>query len=149
MKKFLAACGLVFLPLFVFAQAAELPAVDFFTQLMETVKGFGGFTGVGKISAVIVLLIASMKVSFLNQMLWSKLGKIQAAVAPVLGLIGGILMAGMNGKLPTPAEAMVYISAGVGAIFLHEVLDLIKMTPGIGPMWVSLINLIEGFLGKK
>ena len=150
MKRFFSVLGLfalILLPMLALAQASEIQAADFLAQVLEAVKGFGGLSWVAKVASIVMLLLASMKVSFLNKMLWSKLGKYQAAAAPLLGLAGGLLSAGMAGKLPSLAEAMAYLGAGAGAIILHEILDMVKVIPGIGAMWVSAINVIESVLG--
>ncbi len=119
---------------------------DFLSQVVAVVKSWGGLSSLLKISAVIALLIASMKVSFLNSLIWAKLGGFQVYLAPVLGLIGGLLSIGVSGPV-TIASVFLYASAGGGAVFLHEILDSIKAIPGLGAVYVSLINTIESDLG--
>lgn len=121
---------------------------DFFALVLEAIKGFGGVSWVLKIASIITIIISSMKVSFLNDLIWSKLGAFKSWVAPILGLIAGILMLSKDGGL-TLAGVFAYISAGGGAIILHELLDSIKAIPGLGPTWIWIINMIEASLGKK
>lgn len=129
------------------APAAPAAPADFLTQVLATIQNFGGLSTLMKVSAVILLLIASVKVSFLNQLIWSKLGIYQSLVAPVLGLIAGLVGLFGGGSPITIASVLAYLGAGVGAMGLHEVLDGIKAVPGIGPTWVSIISAIENALG--
>ncbi len=134
-----------------FTQTAVPPVVlapsDFFAQVLAAIQGFGGLSTMLKISTVIMLIIASMKVSFLNTNVWSKLGSAQVWVAPVLGLIGGALSLGTGATPVSAASIFAYVTAGAGAVFLHEILDSVKAIPGIGAIYVTIINLVEGALG--
>lgn len=116
---------------------------DFLNQVLSVIQGFGGLSFMLKASAIITLTIASMKVTALNQLIWSKLGSFQAWLAPILGLVAGILSIGSSGPL-TLAKIFAYMSAGAGAVVLHELLDTIKAVPGLGAIYVSIINVIEG-----
>jgi len=120
---------------------------DFLTQVLAAIQSFGGLSTMLKISAVIMLIVASMKVSYLNTLIWSKLGAAQVYFAPVLGLIAGCLGLGTPGVAVTGATIFAYVSAGGGAVFLHEILDSVKAIPGIGAVYVTVINLIESALG--
>lgn len=117
----------------------------FLAQVFAAIQSFGGLPSVMKISIIVTLCISSMKVTFLNQMIWSKLGSAQAFVAPVLGLVAGILGIGAGHVALTLPVIFAYLAAGSGALALHELLDAIKGIPGIGSVFVSLINLIESF----
>ncbi len=121
---------------------------DFLNQVFAAIAGFGGMPMVLKISSIVLLVIASMKVTPINQLIWSKLGGAQAFLAPILGLVAGLL--GVAGHVPlTWASAFAYLSAGAGAIILHELLDACKAIPGLGSLYVSAINLIESFLNPQ
>lgn len=126
----------------------DLPPGEFFAQVIEVIKQFGGLPTVLKIAAVITLLISSMKVSFLRELFWEKLGQAKAWVAPLLGLIAGILGLAHDGPLTWPV-AFAYLSAGAGAIILHELLDSIKALPGLGEIYVKVIDLVQKALGGK
>lgn len=123
------------------------PPADFLAQVLEAIKSFGGLSTLLKISAVITLIIASMKVTFLNELIWQKLGAAKVYLAPVLGLIAGILGIGTGGAPITIPLIFAYVSAGAGAVFLHEILDTIKALPGLGAIYITIIDLIEGVLG--
>ena len=126
-----------------YALADTVSPADFFSQVIATVQKLGGITWALKVSSIILLVVSSLKVSFINKYFWSKLGAAQAWVAPVLGLAAGLLtVAPVSG----PA-VFAYLSAGAGAVVLHELLDTIKAIPGIGQIYVDLINTIEGALG--
>lgn len=130
-----------------FSQDAIVTApADFFSQVLQVVQNWGGISTMLKIASVITLIVASMKVSYLNQLIWSKLGAAQVYVAPVLGLIGGCLSLGVGGPV-TAASMFAYVSAGAGAVFLHEILDSIKSIPGLGSIYLTVIGLLEGALG--
>lgn len=129
------------------ADSSVVAPQDFLAQVIQVVQQFGGLPMMLKIASVIMLIIASMKVSYINSMVWAKLGAAQVYVAPVLGLIAGILGLGSGGVPVSAALVFAYVSAGAGAVFLHEILDSVKAIPGIGPIYVTLIDLIEGALG--
>lgn len=135
--------AVAFTACYAFAQGVTSPS-DFLTQVVAFVQSLGGMSTLLKISGAIMLVIASLKVSILNTWIWSKLGNIQIWVAPVLGLIAGILSLGTGLTLPA---AFAYITAGAGAVYLHEIMDLVKSIPGIGSIYVSIINFLESVLG--
>lgn len=138
--------SLTFLFSYAFAQDVLAPQ-DFFAQVLEFIKSFGGLPQMAKIAGAILLILASFKVSFLNDLIWSKLGSFKVWAAPILGLAAGILGIGAGGQPITGAAIFAYVTAGAGAVILHELLDTIKAIPGIGQIWVTVINLIEGMLG--
>ncbi len=129
------------------AQVSDPATLGFVDQLADALKHMGGAGAMAKISTILMLLIASMKVSIFNELFWSKLGLFKIWLAPVLGLIAGALGLGTGGAAVTPALLLAFATAGGGAVFLHELLDLIKVLPGVGPMYVLGINLLEKFLG--
>lgn len=119
---------------------------SFVGDVMSVIDQWKGGIPLGlKIACVVLLLIASMKVSFIAP-LWNKLGNFQAFMAPLLGLILGLTLLGSGGPI-TIAAIFAYLASGAGAIALHELLDAIKAIPGIGTAYVAIINVIEGALG--
>jgi hypothetical protein len=124
----------------------EISPADFLTQIMKAIQDFGGLPTVLKIASIIMLIISSMKVSLLRKLLWDKLGDgLKPWIAPLLGLIAGILGLASDGEI-TLATVFAYISAGAGAIILHELLDSVKKIPGIGPVYQTIIDLIQAAL---
>lgn len=128
------------------AASQELPASDFLTQVLQAIKDFGGLPTVLKIAAIITLLLSSMKVTILNELVWSKLGDFKPWAAPILGLIAGLLDLAKAGTV-TWASVFAYISAGAGAIILHDLLDSVKSIPKLGDIYIKLIELIQKALG--
>lgn len=135
-----------FVGAYAFAQSSVVAPSDFLSQVGQAIQNFGGMSTLLKISTIILLIVASMKVSYLNTLIWSKLGNAQAWVPVLLGLIAGILGLGSSGPI-TLASVMAYVTAGAGAIGLHELLDTLKAVPGLGSVYVTVINFIEGILG--
>lgn len=121
----------------------DLPLDQFLNQVFQAITAMGGLPWAGKVAAICLLVVGSMKVSFLRP-LWDKLGAAKVFLAPVLAIIGGIL------SLPeiSVAGVMAYMFAGAGAIALAEVLKAVKEIPGIGPVYVAVIDLISGLLKK-
>jgi len=136
---------LMFFPIIGFANPDELPIQDFLAQVLLAVKEFGGLPWMAKISMIIMLLVGSMKVTFLRGLIWDRLGAAKAWVALILGLIAGIL----NLEVITLPGVLAYIGAGAGAIILHQLLDLVKALPGISPFWIMIIDLIAKVTGGK
>jgi len=130
--------GLLF-PIYAFAD--DLSASDFLSQVLEFIKAFGGLSTVAKISGAVLLIIGSMKVSFLKTY-WDMLGSAKAFVGPVLGLIIGVI----SMSPITLSGLAAYLFAGAGAIILHELLDAVKALPGIGSVYVSIIDFIKKIL---
>lgn len=127
--------------------AAQLPAADFAAQVLQAIKSMGGVSTLVKVSVVLTLIVSSMKVSFLNQLIWSKLGSVKVFVAPALAIVVGVIeMMSGGSKLSLPM-LMAYLAAGGGAVALHEILDALKSIPGIGSVWIALIDLVSSALG--
>lgn len=128
--------------------APEIPVTDFFTQVFEAIKGFGGFSWWMKISAICLLLVSSMRVSILKP-LWDKLGAAKIALAPLLAMIIGVVsLASVDGKI-SGAAVMAYLLAGGGSIILHQLLDAIKELPMVGPKYDAWIDVLKSLLGAK
>lgn len=143
MAKLLTLFALMFTSVFVFAQDAGLPVEDFISQVLVTIENFGGLNWVAKVAAVLAIVISSMKVSFLATY-WEKLGQFKAYLAPVLAIAYGIFSLGVQSENDiTWAGIAAYLTTGLGAIALHELLDTIKAIPGIGSVWVSVIDFIK------
>ena len=137
--------ALVFGATYALAETAPISPVDFLGQVLQAILSFGGLSWMAKVSSVIMLIIASMKVSVLNQWIWSKLGAFQAWLAPILGLVAGVINVLVGGG--NFASVLAFMTAGAGAIILHELLDTIKAIPGLGAFWVQIITGIEKYLG--
>lgn len=149
MKKLVLIFGMVLFARICFSQDTGdvLAPDDFLSQVLAFIKSFGGLSMVLKIAGIVTLIISTMKVSILNQLIWSKLGKLKAWLAPFLGLVAGVLMLSIDNHAITLAAVMAYVASGGGAIYLHELLDTIKGIPGLGQFYVSAIDSVEKMLG--
>lgn len=127
----------------------DVPINDWLKQSMTMIQEFGGVNWIGKISIIMTLVTSSMKVSFLNQMIWSKIKHFQVWVAPLLAVGYCFSLKATEGKFPSMPELIAYFSAGAGAIILHEMLDSAKQIPWLGERWLSIIIMIESALGKQ
>jgi len=147
--KYLTGLFVVLFSVLCFAQATDTPVApaDFLVQVIQFIQQSGGMTWFAKVAGIIMLVVGSMKVTVLNQWIWSKLGSLQVWLAPALGLIGGYLTSLTTGTPVNFASLMAFLAAGVGATYLHEILDLVKAIPGLGAIYVSIINAIENLPG--
>jgi hypothetical protein len=128
-----------------FGADGDLPVQSVIDQVLNLVKAWGGLPWAAKIAACLTVLISLTKVSFIRPY-WDKLGALKTWIAPILALVVGVLSLSIEGKLSLPG-VMAYLFAGAGAIILHELLDSLKKLPGLGAVWVSIIEVIEKLLG--
>ena len=115
---------------------------DFFFRAYLFFNGWGGLGQWLKAATTITLVVSTIKITPLNRLLWSPLGQYQTWVGPVVGLLAGFITQHANHE-----AIFVYVTAGMGSAYIHAILDMIKLIPGIGPMWVVLIDAVEAFLG--
>lgn len=146
------AAVLICIPMLALAQTELVDDVtmtfyDFLSDIFSAIRHFGGISWFSRIALITTLVVSSMKVTFLNKLIWEKFGRAKAWASPIFGLIAGLLALGSDGHLPSIAEAMAYMSAGSGALIFHELLDTIKVIPGLGPKWIAFIEVIESSLG--
>lgn len=136
--------------------AADIPQIpveavitvdQFLGQVLETIRSFGGMPWTLKVAAIIMILVSSMKVSFLRP-LWDKLGAFKVLASLVLSLIAGVLTLGVGPESITFQGIVAYLFAGAGSIVLHELLDVIKSLPGVGQIYTAAIEFIQRFLKK-
>ncbi len=104
---------------------------DFLTELATAARSLGGLSTLAKAVVIITLLVSSLKVTVLRKYVWSRLGSAQVLVAPLLALTAGLLGLGSGGAPLTPAVVVAYLTAGGGAILLHELLDAAKRVPAV------------------
>lgn len=141
-SRLMLAFAVTFIGIAAVAQTAD-PNTDFLNDVLKFIASFGGLSSMLKISGILMLIVASMKVTFLAP-IWNKLPAVlQTFMAPLLGLAAGLLGLGMSGAPVTWASALAFMGAGTGSVFLHEILDGIKALPGIGTVYISIINVIE------
>lgn len=148
--KLLIILTLTFVGVFAFAQdvAAENTDASFFTNLFSYLKSLFDDTvkvsTMAKISGGIVLLISTMKVSFLKP-LWEKLGDKKDWLAPALGLVAGIVGMFVNGSVDFNI-VLAALASGALAPYVHDLLDQVKKIPGLGQIWLTIIDFIKVIL---
>lgn len=111
---------------------------DLFAQLWALIQAFPSLPAAGKISGIILLLISLIKSSLVAP-LWEKLGSWKVVIAPALGLVAGVL------AIHPLSFASLWqgLLGGVLAMGLHQLLDAIKVIPGIGPVYLKVIDVLE------
>ena len=110
-------------------------------SVMSLWQSFPTLPLAGKIAGVLAIVIGLVKSSAL-QPYWAKLGPWQALVAPVLGVVTAILSI----QPLSWAGIWLGLSGGMLAVALSNVLNSVMAMPGVGPLWVSIIQIIERLL---
>lgn len=128
------------------ASQAAVTTQDFVSAVFAAAQSFGGGSWALRCTMCLMLIVASMKVSRFDDLVWKRLGPYQGVLAPLLGLVIGISVLAMQHTLTT-AGAFAYLGTGIGAVGLHELLDAVKALPWIGPNYARLIALAESVLG--
>lgn len=135
---------------FVLAQSVLDPSDSaFIDQVANALKSFGGAPAMVKITIILMLVVGSMKSTLLRKLVWDRLGKAKVWVAPILGIIAGVLEPLLTGQHVTLQSVLIFMTTGFGAVLLFNLLESIKGIPKLGPLYVSLINFIESLLGGK
>lgn len=125
-----------------------------FIQLaLDQSEKFGSFPWAAKIASLMLLVISSFKVTRggwvpVLSKLWPEADGKKPIAVLVASLVLGVLMTGAAGQI-TMAGVLQYVGAGAGSMLIHEILDKVKLIPGLGPVYVSAIKTIEAILGKK
>lgn len=92
-------------------------------------------------------LILTLWKSSVLQPLWAKLpASLQAWMGPLMGIVAAIGSMVANGGSLSWSIIMAGLSTGALGMALHVLLDSIKVLPGIGGIWVTVINYLENFL---
>lgn len=130
-----------------FAQMPEIPASGSFQltveQLVELFKNWEVISSQMKIAMILVMIIGVVKNSAFESY-FKFFGKWKPVVAPTLSLIVAFLFV----QPFTLATALAAITTGVAAGFLSQILDALKTIPGLGSVYVTLIDIIGKLLGK-
>lgn len=127
------------------AQAQD-PGV-YLTQIWNLIGSFGQLPFLLKMSAIVMLLVNSLKIPFFAP-LWDKLGKFKLAAPAFFSIVLGFIDLAMQGKLSLSGLA-AYFFAGVGAPMLYEFLEIVKEIPGVNPLLQAVIAFVENLLAKK
>lgn len=136
-----------FVMAYAFADDGVVAPQDFLAQILDAVRAMGGLSKLALVASVITLVISSMKVSFLNSLIWDRLGAAKVLVAPVLSIAAGLIMSVVGGAKFSLPMIVAYLSSSVGSIAFHQLLDGLKEAPFVGPVLKSVIAWIEKVLG--
>jgi hypothetical protein len=116
--------------------------VSLWGQISTLIPSLASMSPQAKVAAIVALLISVWNSSFLQPYLAS-LGKAANLVGPFLGVVAAVVAI-----QPLSWSAVwVGLSGGVLAIPVMALLDAVKVIPGVGSVYVSAINLVEGWLG--
>lgn len=118
---------------------------DFLGQVWAYISSFGGLSFVLKMSGLVAIIIASVKVSLLRP-LWDRLGNFKALVGPVLSLFVGVVSSLKGDHGFSLSIICAYLFSGSGAVIIHEILDILKAIPGISPTYLKMIELANRML---
>lgn len=125
---------------------------DLFNQVLTTIKLLGGKEWYAAAASFCVLIVGSMKVPGIREKLWDKLTikgfKLQVFVAPLVAVIGGIISLKIETGHIQLRPVLAYLSVGLGAIPLYELLDAIKLTGATNKVLVAVVSAIQGVLKR-
>lgn len=125
------------------AADGDLSVGDFFASIMKYAGEFKDLALKYKIAGALTIILSTIKVSFLREKLWDKWGSAKVLVAPIVGVIIGILM---MEHITFKGILDYMVSIGGGAIVLHQLLDALK-SKLVKYQWAqSLIGFIQGVL---
>lgn len=116
----------------------------FIMEVLQAVSGWKDMPVQFVLAGVVALLVSSLKVEFLRKYLWDKLGAFKVFVAPVLSLLGALLVVDPF----TWSTFWSALTTGAGAIALYEILKALKEFPGISPLVNKIIEFISNFIKK-
>ncbi len=112
---------------------------EIFSSIVEIFKNWSGLSYQYKIAAVLFIIVGIFKNSALAPY-WNGLGKLKPFVAPFLSLVAFLFMI-----QPFTLDAFIAaITTGVAAGYFAQIVDALKLIPGLG----SYIEVISIFIGK-
>lgn len=133
------------LPHLAFADAA--PVVDPLTAWIGSVgaliSGWGGSAWYLKVSGAIMLIVGSMKVPFVENILWNRLSPTMQTLLPaILGLLAGVLSL----HPLTLSGLAAYAFTGLGANLLYEILDLAEVPAASNATLLGILKFLGSFI---
>lgn len=111
-------------------------------MILSLIASFGGLPWVLEIAVFIFLIIAFAKFTPLKKS-WDSLEHLKALVPLAFGLLIGIL----NLQTYSVAGIAAYLLTGAGAMLVHDMLEIVKGVPGLGPSYIGAIEFISRKLG--
>lgn len=119
---------------------------QFIDQVYAALQNFGTLSVLLKASVILTLLISAWKVSVF-QPFWNFFGNFKAFVPPTF-MVGVVVVQSLisSGKVNWNTVG-VAIVVGLTSAGFHDILCDLKSLPGVGPLFIKVIDLIEAFLG--
>jgi hypothetical protein len=138
---------LILFPVLVFGQDVvnETTLSDLLTQISTIFNSWAAWSVTAKISGILFLAVGSIKNSIISKYTWDKLGKFKFIVAPAFSLIAHLIIVSPF----TWNTVWLALTTGICSGFLADLLDAIKVIPGIGTTWVKIVTWIGSLLGKS
>lgn len=146
-KTLVSFIAVFFVMAYAFADDGVVAPQDFLAQILDAVRAMGGVSKLAVVASVITLVISSMKVSFLNSLVWDRLGSAKVLVAPILSIVAGVIVSIAGGAKFSLPMVVAYLGSSVGSVFLHQLLDGLKEAPFVGAPIKSVIAWISKVLG--
>jgi hypothetical protein len=119
--------------------------IAFISEILSTVGGWKGMPVQFILSGVLALVVSSLKVDFIRSLLWDRLGAAKVLLAPVLSLLGALVVV----QPFTWETVWVALSTGAGAIALYEIVNGLKTLPFVSPLVSKVLDLASLFFKKK
>lgn len=117
----------------------------FLMEILQAVSGWKGMPVQFVLAGVVALLVSSLKVDLLRKYLWDRLGPYKVLVAPVLSLLGALVMV----QPFTWSTLWAALTTGAGAIALYELFKVLKALPGVSPLVTKIIDVLSRWLKLK
>lgn len=118
----------------------ELSAI--LNQVIQFIGQWGDFSAQAKLANIVLIIVALWKTSFLRNLFWDKLGVWKVVVAPALGVLGAFLAI----EPFTWSAVWTGLQGGLLAVAVHQLLEVVKVLPGIGSVYVGIIDFIAKLL---
>jgi hypothetical protein len=131
------------------AIAQEAPSLDlsWLSAVNDLIRLFSNWQTIGAqagFAALLTILISTIKISALRP-LWDKLGPAKIIAPSLLSLIAYLLTL-QSFSFPVILAA---ITTGVGAVYLHELLNAIRMLPAVNKYVLMVVDVLQILLKRK
>lgn len=133
------------------AAAEEESDVSLIAKISAYIARFAAADSLTKVLLGILCILALVKTSFLRSVVgWDKMSQNAKVFVPLgMALVAGIIDLKVSTGHLVLRDVLAYVTgAGGGAILVHQLLDGVKALPGIGSVWVVLIEILGKALGQ-
>ena len=125
----------------------EISEGDWFVAFIKAMQSLSGLKWQLQICLLLTLFISALKVSAWN-VIWDKMGPYKALLAPILAMIGTLLMAWEKDQFSI-GVLWVGFTTGAGSVALHEFFDVVKNIPGVNTPVLKVAEILSAVLGGK